>query len=74
MEKSCYEDVTLCHSAWSIWNIKKDLVFNNVQPDCSALVGLVKVRIAFWVKFKWKRYAFSVNDFFYNLQSIKHNT
>ena len=53
-----------CAIEWSIWNIKKGLVFNNVQPDWSALVGLIKVRIAFG----------TVNNFVYNLQSIKHNT
>lgn len=56
---------------WSIWKMRNEFIFQNKGLNWEELADLIKLRVAFWVKSKWKHGEYSVNDFIFRLKSIK---
>ncbi|XP_028085076.1 uncharacterized protein LOC114286179 [Camellia sinensis] len=56
---------------WSIWKLRNDCAFNEVQPCEVDLSELIKVRFALWSKAFRIGNMYSVNDFINNLDQVK---
>ena len=50
---------------------RNKLFFQGSTPIWGEIIEQIKYRVAFWVKIRLKAADYSINDFIYNLESLK---
>ena len=56
---------------YSIWKIRNDCRFNSIQPKWEEALDQLKMRLVLWVKDNSGLENYSIQDFIYNLNSIR---
>lgn len=56
---------------WSIWQHRNAIVFKASAPNLGELCEVIKVRIALWLKPRFSKHHFSVQDFLVNLRQVR---
>ncbi|KAI8015319.1 hypothetical protein LOK49_LG05G02378 [Camellia lanceoleosa] len=56
---------------WSIWQHRNAIVFKAAIPSLEELCEVIKVRIALWLKPRFSKHLFSVQDFVLNLKQVR---
>ena len=55
----------------SVWYQRNKLFFEGSTPIWDEIIEQIKYRVAFWVKIRLKAADYSINDFVFNLESLK---
>lgn len=70
LENICWQ-TTFYATLWTIWTCRNEVIFNNKTWEVEEITDLVKTRLAIWIKGKFNIKIYTVEDFKWNLESVR---